>query len=103
MKEHIVLGYNQHGLVGGLITLKKAKSYLKETQIFYVFRHHYKTKDPFIMKIKYPLEKYYNRLIINEYTEEVFEEDDDYVIITYDNTCDKDCLIITHKINKINN
>jgi hypothetical protein len=38
-------------------------------------------------------------LSINEYKEKVFEEDDDIVIITYDDTCDKDCLILTHKHN----
>ena len=33
----------------------------------------------------------------NEYTKEVFDEDDDYVIITLDDTCDNGSLILTHK------
>ena len=50
-----------------------------------------------MMKIRYPIGEYYDSLSINEYKEEVFAEDDDFVIITYDDTCDKDCLILTHK------
>ena len=51
------------------------------------------------MKIRYPIGyPYYDGLSINEYKEEVFEEDDDYVIITPDdNTYDKNSLILTHK------
>ena len=40
---------------------------------------------------------YYEALSINEYAEEVFEEDDDFVIITYDDTCSEKELILTHK------
>ena len=50
------------------------------------------------MKIRYPISAlYYDGLSINEYTEEVFEEYDDYVIITPDDTCDNGSLILTHK------
>ena len=42
--------------------------------------------------------EYYDGLSINEYKEEVFEEDDDYVIITPDDTCDNGSLILTHKL-----
>ena len=49
------------------------------------------------MKIRYPIGEYYDDLSINEYKEKVFEEDDDYVIITPDDTCDNDNLILTHK------
>ena len=49
------------------------------------------------MKIRYPIGEYYDGLSINEYKEEVFAEDDDFVIITYNDICDKDCLILTHK------
>ena len=50
------------------------------------------------MKIRYHIgAPYYDGLSINEYTEEVFDEDDDYVIITSDDTCDNGSLILTHK------
>ena len=63
-----------------------------------------KKTEPFQMKIRYPIGEYYDGLSINEYKEEVFEEDDDYVIITPDDTCDNGSLILTHKpyIEKVN-
>ena len=98
-RQHIVLSETNHyGLVGGLTTLAKAKRLLKiETETLYIFHYCYTKKEPFMMKIRYPIGEYYDGLSINEYKEEVFAEDDDFVIITYDDTCDKDCLILTHK------
>ena len=91
-RQHIVLSETKHyGLVGGLTTLAKAKRLLKiETETFYIFHYCYTKKEPFMMKIRYPIGEYYDSLSINEYKEEVFAEDDDFVIITYDDTCDKD-------------
>ena len=99
LKQYIVLSESNHyGWVGDLITLVKAKRLLKiETDIFYIFKYIHTKKESFIMKIRYPIGEYYDALSINEYKEELFDHDDDYVIITYDDTCDKDCLIITHK------
>ena len=98
-KQYIVLSESNHyGWVAGLTTLAKAKKLLLiETELFYIFQYCYTKKDPLKMKIKYPFGEYYDCLSINEYKEEMFEEDDDFVIITYDETCDKDCLILTHK------
>ena len=98
-KQYILLSEsNHHGWVGSLITLAKAKRLLKiETEIFYIFHYCHGKKEPFRMKIKYPMGEYYECLFINEYKEEVFEEDDDFIIITHDDTCDEDCLILTHK------
>ena len=45
--------------------------------------------------------QYYDCLSINEYKEEVFDEDDDYVIITSDDNCDNGSLILTHKPNRV--
>jgi len=98
-RQHIVLSETNHyGWVGGLTTLAKAKRLLKiETETFYIFHYCYTKKEPFMMKIRYPIGEYYDGLSINEYKEEVFAEDDDFVIITYNDTCDKNCLILTHK------
>jgi hypothetical protein len=97
--KYIVLSESNHyGWVGGFTTLAKAKRLLKiETETFYIFHYCYTKKEPFMMKIRYPIGEYYDSLSINEYKEEVFAEDDDFVIITYNDTCDKDCLILTHK------
>ena len=102
--KYIVLSESNHyGWVGGFTTLSEAKKMLKiETETFYIFKYvHIKTK-PFQMKIRYPISAlYYDGLSINEYTEEVFDEDDDYVIITPDDTCDNGSLILTHKPNRV--
>ena len=98
--KYIVLSESNHyGWVGGFTTLKKAKKMLKmETETYYIFKYVHKKTEPFQMKIRYPISApYYDCLTINEYTEEVFEEDDDYVIITLDDTCDNGFLILTHK------
>ena len=49
----------------------------QQTEIFYIFKHIHKKTEPFQMK------------------KEVFEEDDDYVINTPDDTCDNGSLILT--------
>ena len=102
--KYIVLSESNHyGWVGGLTTLAEAKKMLKiETETFYIFKHIHEQTEPFQMKIRYPIGEYYDGLSINEYTEEVFDEDDDYVIITPDDdTCDNDSLILTHKPNRV--
>jgi len=97
--KYILLSESNHyGWVGGFTTLAEAKKMLKiETETFYIFKYVHKKTEPFQMKIRYPISVYYECLSINEYTEEVFDEDDDYVIITPDDTCDNGNLILTHK------
>lgn len=99
LTKYIVLSESNHyGWVGGFTTLAEAKKMLKiETETFYIFKYVHKKIEPFQMKIRYPIGEYYDGLTINEYKEEVFEEDDDYVIITPDDTCDDGSLILTHK------
>jgi hypothetical protein len=98
--KYIVLSETNHyGWVGGFTTLAKAKKLLKiETETYYIFKYVHKKTEPFQMKIRFPISApYYDGLTINEYKDEVFEEDDDYVIITPDDTCDNGSLILTHK------
>jgi hypothetical protein len=100
LTKYIVLSESNHyGWVGGFTTLAKAKKLLKiETETYYIFKYVHKKTEPFQMKIRYPIDTpYYDGLTINEYKDEVFEEDDDYVIITPDDTCDNGSLILTHK------
>jgi len=98
--KYIVLSESNHyGWVGGFTTLAKAKKLLKiEAETFYIFKYVHKKTKPFQMKIRFPIiAPYYDALTVNEYKDEVFEEDDDYVIITPDDTCDNGSLILTHK------
>ena len=97
--KYIVLSESNHyGWVGGFTTLAKAKKMLKiETETYYIFKYVHQKTEPFQMKLRFPIGEYYDGLSINEYTGEVFEEDNDYVIITPDDTCDNGSLILTHK------
>lgn len=99
--KYIVLSETNHyGWVANFATLKEARRLLTvENEIFYIFKYAHK-KEPFLMKIRYPFGEYYDCLSIYQYMDEVFEDDDeydDYVCITYDNSCGNDCLVITHK------
>jgi hypothetical protein len=99
-KQYIVLSESNHyGWVGGITTLTQAKQLLKiETEIFYIFSVCHANKNLWQIKIRYPFSEYYDCLSINEYKEEIFDNDDDFVIILYNvDTCDKNYLIVTHK------
>lgn len=99
LTKYIVLSESTHyGWVGGFTTLAKAKKMLKmETETFFIFKYVHKKTDMFKMKIRYPIGVYYDCLTINDYNIDVFDEDDDYVIITIDDTSDNNTLILTHK------
>ena len=96
---YIVLSETNHyGWVGGFTTLEKAKLMLQiESEIFYIFKIHNTQKTQLHIKIKYPISIFYDSLSINEYKKEVFSNNDDYVIITPDDTCENGSLILTHK------
>lgn len=98
-KLYIVLNEsNHHGWIGYFETLAKVKRLLKiENEIFYIFELSNRKKNNFMIKIKYPLGEYYKCLEINEYKEEEFDKDDDFITLEYNDTCDKDCLILKHK------
>ena len=66
--KYIVLSESNHyGWVGGFTTLTEAEKMLKiETETFYIFKHVHK-KQPFQMKIRYPIGEYYDGLSINVY------------------------------------
>jgi len=97
--KYIVLSESNHyDWVEGFTTLAEAKKLLKmETETYYIFKYVHQKTEPFQMKIRYPIGAHYDCLTINEYKDEVFEEDDDYIIITPDDTCDNGSLILTHK------
>lgn len=97
--QYIVLSETNHyGWTGSLTTLAKAKKLLKiESEVFYIFEYSQIKNKPLQLKLKYPFNIYYDCLSINKYEEELFDEDDDFVIITYNDTFDKDCLVLTYK------
>lgn len=83
MKKLYVVLYESrhHGLVGYVTTLVEANKLLKiEDEVYYIFKLD-KKQDNLIMKIRYPMCEFYDCLSKNIYTEEVFDDTDDYVII----------------------
>jgi len=52
--------------------------------IFYVFECDLLKQYPYTMKLKTPLNKHYNCKKINKYEEDFFEENDEYITISYE-------------------
>ncbi len=98
-KQYVVITEsNHHGWIAYFVTLAKAKRLLKiEFEIFYIFKCIHKKNIPFTIKIRYPLCEYYECLSINEYQEYIFEENDDFIIVTENNECESDGLCLKHK------
>jgi hypothetical protein len=53
----------------------------KTYSVFYIFECDL-LKEPYIMKLKAPLSKYYDCKKINKYKEDIFAENDEYIIIS---------------------
>jgi hypothetical protein len=93
----VITETNHYGWIAYFTTLSEAQKLLKiEGEIFYIFKYCQVKKEIFNIKIKFPIGEYYNYLHINEYVEELIEENDNYVIITK-NKCEDNNLILTYK------
>lgn len=86
LKKHIVLFESKdHGWIAYSTTGSDAKRILsvnKKYDIFYIFECDLLKQYPYIMKLKSPLHKNYDCKKINNYKEEIFEENDKYIIIS---------------------
>ena len=91
LKKHVVLfETKQYQWVAYSTTGADAKRILNVNNhynIFYIFECDLLKQYPYTMKLKAPLDKHYDCKIINKYKESVFEENDKYIIISYE---DKD-------------
>jgi hypothetical protein len=58
---------------------------LQEYGVFYIFKCNILQQYPYTMKLKAPLNKYYDCKNIIKYKEEIFEENDEYIIVSYEN------------------
>ena len=87
LKKHIVLFETKdYEWISYSTTGADAKRMLnvnKNYNIFYIFECDISIQYPYTMKLKVPFYKYYNCKIINKYKEEIFNEDDEYIIISY--------------------
>jgi hypothetical protein len=86
LKKHIVLFESKdHGWIAYSTTGSDAKRILSvnnKSDIFYIFECDLLKQYPYTMKLKAPLNKYYDCKRINKYKEEIFEENDKYILIS---------------------
>lgn len=66
---------------------------------FYIFKCDLLKQFPYTMKLKSPIDKHYDCKIINKYKEENFEEEDQYIIVSYE-TEDKGLCFDVKKLNE---
>jgi hypothetical protein len=52
--------------------------------VFYIFKCNILQQYPYTMKLKAPLNKYYDCKNIIKYKEEIFKENDEYIIVSYE-------------------
>ena len=100
LKKHIVLFESKHyEWIAYSTTGRHAKRILsvnKTYNIFYIFECDLLKQYPYTMKLKSPLDKHYNCNRINKYKEEIFEEKDEYIIISYETDDEGICFDVKH-------
>jgi hypothetical protein len=89
LKKHVVLfEAKNYGWIAYSTTFADAKRVLtiNDTQqdIFYIFECNLLKQNPYTMKLKFPFPKHYNHKKINIYTEDEFEDNEEYILISYD-------------------
>ena len=100
LKKHIVLFETKHyEWVAYSTTGSDAKRLLsvnKNYNIFYIFECDIEKQYPYTMKLKAPLNEYYDCKKINKYKELNFEENDKYITISYENVDEGICFDVKH-------
>lgn len=100
LKKHIVLFETKdYEWVAYSTTGSDAKRILsvnKNYNIFYIFECDIEKQYPYTMKLKAPLDKHYDCKKINKYKEANFEENDKYIIISYESVDKGICFDVKH-------
>jgi hypothetical protein len=101
LKSHIIIfETKEYGLIAYSTTKKDAFAKIKmnkDYKIYYVFECNLLKDYPYTMKLKYPLNEYYDRKSIIKYKEEEFREDEEYIIIVEDGNENSIFYNIKHK------
>ena len=98
LKEHVILFEAKNvGWIAYSTTLGEAKRMLSinithNSHIFYIFECNLLQQYPYTMKLKVPVSHHYHFNKINIYKEEHFEENEEYITISYDDADDGICL-----------
>lgn len=100
LKKHIVLFESkEYGWIAFSTIGSDAKRKLlvnKNYNIFYVFEGDLLKDYPYTMKLKAPLNKYYDCKKINKYKEEIFDSDDKYIMVVESNVDQGICFDVKH-------
>jgi hypothetical protein len=100
LKKHMVLFESKdYEWIAYSTTGRDAKRILnvnKKYNIFYIFECNLLKQYPYTMKLKSPLDKYYDCKKINKYKEEKFEEKDEYIIVSYETDDEGICFDVKH-------
>jgi hypothetical protein len=87
LKKHIVLFESKdYEWIAYSTTGSDAKRILsvnKNYNIFYIFECDIEKQYPYTMKLKAPLNKHFDCKVINKYEEDIFVQDDKYIIVSY--------------------
>jgi hypothetical protein len=100
LKKHIVLfeskdyGFIAYSTTGADAT--RILSVNNKYNIFYIFECDLLKQYPYTMKLKSPLDKYYNCKRINKYKDVNFEEKDKYIIVSYEIEDNGICFDVKH-------
>ena len=100
LKKHLVLFESKdNGWIAYSTTGSDAKRILsvnKKYNIFYIFECDLLKQYPYTMKLKAPLELYYDCKRINKYKEENFLEKDAFIIVSYKAVDEGICFDVKH-------
>jgi len=100
LKKHLVLFESKdNGWIAYSTTGSDAKRILsvnKKYNIFYIFECDLLKQYPYTMKLKAPLELYYDCKRINKYKEDIFLEKDEFIIVSYEAVDEGICFDVNH-------
>jgi len=90
LKKHVILLETEKNIwvaysISNGEANKMSSAYLPQLN-YYVFECNLLQQYPYTMKLKYPLNKYYHLHKISKYNEEWFAEEDEYLIVSYNNS-----------------
>jgi hypothetical protein len=99
LKKHIVLFESrEYGWIAYSTTGSDAKRILSvnKKNVFYIFECDLEKQYPYTMKLKAPMYNHYDCKRINKYKEEIFDEKDKYITVSYENVDEGICFDVKH-------
>lgn len=104
LKKHVILfeskdcGWIAYSTAVGEANRMLSVNITHNSNLFYIFECNLLQQLPYTMKLKVPFQNHYHYKKINIYKEEVFEENEEYITISYTDADDGICLDVKHVI-----